>query len=228
MEDTAAFHPVPGKIPLHVGIIPDGGRRWASAHGCSLQEAYLKSRSLLGVVVKMMFNEGVKEISIYLSSIQNFRRQPEDLDPNLEIVEYALNTEITEIAGKLGLCVCVAGNRNIFPSTLKEAAHNIEHLTAGNCTRRLNLLIAYDPLGEIAQAVAKSNNTPDFYKHLWVQRPLDLVIRSGGAQLLSNFLPLQSGYARLYFFKTLFNDLEPADFQKVLEDFRKIERKFGD
>jgi undecaprenyl diphosphate synthase len=228
MKKTFDFHPSHGSVPTHVGIIPDGGRRWAHAHGCTLEEAYKKTRSILEAMVGLLLEKGVRVISIYLSSIQNFRREPADLAVYVKLIESAFSNEITDIANLNDLKVVIAGNRLIIPSSLLSVVIAMEQSTSQNSRGQLNLLLAYDPLEEILDAVKKSDNPEYFYNHLWINTPVDIVIRTGNAQLLSNFLPLQSGYARLFFFDKLFNDFTTADLTKVLENFAKIERKFGE
>ncbi len=227
METTAYYHPSVEAVPLHVGIIPDGGRRWAKAHGCSLGESYACTRSFLQLLVEMFFNKGVQELSIYLSSIQNFRREPEDLEPYLAILESSLNNQITQLARHRQLRVVIAGNLDILPASLRTAIESIEQQTINYSSGRINLLLAYDPHEEIIKAVKSSGNMNEFITHLQITTPVDLVIRSGDAPLLSNFLPLQSAWARLYFTDKLFNDLTAEDVLQILRHFEKINRKFG-
>ena len=77
------------------------------------------------------------------------------------------------------------------------------------------------------QAIANSHSYDRFYRFLQVTTPVDLIIRPGGTQLLSNFLPLQSGFARLFFSDKLFNDFTLEDLQCVLDDFAGLDRRFG-
>ena len=219
---------MPGPVPLHVGIIPDGGRRWARANGCSLGEAYQKSRSFLFDMVALLSWKGVKEISIYLSSVQNFRRDPSDIGASLDLIEAAMHSDIADITTKFDLKLVVAGNYALLPPSLVSAIHSSADLTKDNKNGRLNLLLAYDPFEELNHAIKSSPDPSLIYRHLLITTPLDLVIRTGGAALLSNFLPLQSAWARLYFTDKLFNDLTVDDLLHILGDFSKIERKFGD
>jgi undecaprenyl diphosphate synthase len=224
---TTSFHPEANTIPAHVGIIPDGGRRWARAHGYTLQDAYAQSQKSMRTLSGLFYKHGVTEISIYLSSIQNFRRLPDEMDANLRIVGDAIDTDITAMAQEFNLQVKIVGIRQILPGWLIEKIDRIEKETSINKERRLNLLIAYNPVQEVIEAM--QNGDPErFTERLWVTKPVDLIIRSGGASLLSNFLPLQSGFARLYFSDKLFNDLTPDDLKKILSDFSSLERKFGE
>ncbi|MEI6435336.1 MAG: polyprenyl diphosphate synthase [Bacteroidota bacterium] len=228
MQFTSDFHPSSGAIPVHVGIIPDGGRRWAKAHSCTLREAYSQTKASLQIFVNYLIEKGALEISIYLSSIQNFRRNLDDLTANLDLIELALNNEIAEIAKNQNIKVIVAGNREILPKSLRVDIDSLEQLTRNNTRVRLNLLLAFDPFEEIINAMKASEIPDHFLNHLLIKTPVDLVIRSGGAPLLSNFLPLQSAYARLCFFDKLFNDLTTGDLDVVMENFAKTKRKFGE
>lgn len=228
MQPSSEFHPLDRSGPLHVGIIPDGGRRWALARACSLEQSYLRTSEILEEAVDLFIGKGVKEISIYLSSIQNFRRGSTDLSPYLDVVEAALNNRILNLAGTKNLRLTISGNRHVLPPSLSDACTKAETLTRHHQSGKLNLLIAYDPHLEIAEALRLSGSPEEYLNCLTVSTPLDLVIRSGGANLLSNFLPLQSGYARLYFIPSLFNDLCMDDFEKILNEFAGLERKFGE
>ncbi len=228
IQNTADFHPAPGTIPRHIGIIPDGGRRWAKVHECSLQESYAIARNKLEDFVLFLVERGVIEISIYLSSIQNFRREADELDANLDIIETSMTKEIAALAQAKNLKVVVAGNRDIVPGSFRAEVGTLEQLTINNTGGRLNLLIAYDPIEEITQAIKAAKDPDQFLNHLWVTTPVDFIIRSGKAPLLSNFLPIQSGFARLYFFSKLFNDLGLEDITCALENFSVLDRKFGE
>lgn len=227
MFDTSDFHPLPGRVPLHVGIIPDGGRRWAHAHQCTLGEVYSRTRELLYQHVERMLAYGVKDFSIYISSIQNFRREHREINAMLDAVGSSLEHEIDILSRQHELKVVVAGHRTVLPVEVVHAVNQAEEKTRGNRKGKLNLLLAYDPLEEIIQAFHRCSNYQRFYEDLWITKPVDLVIRTGGAQLLSNFMPLQCGYARLYCYDKLFNDFTTADLDEVLHHFSGLDRKFG-
>lgn len=227
MVETFNFHPSPGSIPFHVGIIPDGGRRWALANNCSLIEGYTRTRNLMNLHVERMLAFGVTDFSIFVSSIQNFRREYKEVNAMLEAVGSSLEYEIARLSGQHELRVVVAGKRSMLPDSLVKVVNHAEERTRGNRRGRLNLLLAYDPLEEIIEAFRAGKNHERFYEDLWINKPVDLVIRTGGANLLSNFLPLQCGYARLYCFDKLFNDFTSEDLDEVLTHFSMLQRKFG-
>jgi len=228
MSTTDTFHPEKTRIPYHVGLIPDGGRRWAQANGCSLADSYVKTKQLIRDMVVFLTDSGVFEISIYLSSIQNFRRTTEEVEAFNNVSAFAFQNDILKLAREKNLRINVAGNRKAIPESYLNAIQLAESETKSNDRGVINILVAYNPVDEIIEAFSKNDNPSEFLKYLWVTTPLDLIIRSGGANLLSNFLPLQSGFARLVFFDELFNDLTISNIIHVFEDFFGIERKFGD
>ncbi len=125
--------------------------------------------------------------------------------------------------------VNIIGNHHILPVSFQESIVTVKEKTMRNNYTFLNLCVAYNPLEEILDAVNKSYLKGEiFIKNLWIQEPLDLVIRTGGANLLSIFLPIQAGYARLYFLEKLFNDVGKVEIVEILEKFGKINRLYGD
>jgi undecaprenyl diphosphate synthase len=227
MKDITEFHPENTIIPGHVGLIPDGGRRWADKNGVSLAHSYQKTTTLLKSFCSYLFEEGVHEISIYLSSIQNFRRQQSETEAFNKVSESAFGKEILQLAEDKHIKIVMAGNREILSKEYLKAIEFVEARTSGFQERTINLCIAYNPLEELFSAFSKSETNSGLLQNLWVKTPLHLIIRSGGANLLSNFLPLQSGFARLYFFDKLFNELTISDIQRIMTEFMMLDRKFG-
>jgi len=227
-NNTSTYHPAATAIPQHVGIIPDGGRRWALKNKKTLTESYAETRMRLLNWVDFLVKKEVREITIYLSSIQNFKRNPEELGANLEMVEKSLNEEIIKLSMAKQLRVVVSGQQQVLPGAMVEAIRKIEQLTVDYQRGRLNFLLAYDPLVEIINAIGESENPASFLNHLKITTPVDLIIRTGGAPVLSNFLPLQSAYARLIFSDILFNDFTINNIEMILENFSMTERKFGE
>lgn len=222
------FHPSKKSMPYHIGIIPDGGRRWAKKNKTPLLESYNITKKNLSYFTKYLFSVGVMEISIYLSSAQNFRRNPEEVDAFSNSAESAFNEHIFSIAAEFKVKINIAGNPDLLSENLRKKIQDIKQITGEQNKRILNLCMAYNPFDEIFQAFSKSSDKTDFKDNLWVKTPIDLIIRSGGANLLSNFLPLQSGFARIYFFDKLFNDITLNDIKNVLEKFSLIDRKYGE
>lgn len=224
------FHPSSNNSPFHIGIIPDGGRRWAKREGVSYLDSYSVSMKKLISILDELYSGETKVISVYFSSIQNFRRTNDEIFAFCTAESEFCDKHILSMIDKYNIKIEAIGDRDIIPTYLFNSIKRIEEKTAKNSGKKLFLCIAYNPLQEISEALAqldKSTIKKNFLAHLWLPVPLDLVIRTGGANLLSNFLLLQSGFARLYFVEKLFNDLTNEDIQEILEMFKSVNRKYG-
>ncbi|OQX82122.1 MAG: hypothetical protein B6D64_01035 [Bacteroidetes bacterium 4484_276] len=225
---TTYFHPNKNSKMLHVGIIPDGGRRWAKVNNVPLAEAYSKTRDLLAEFTRYLFSAGVNELSIYLSSVQNFRRTATEIDSFTRVVSDALNNQIINLSKELNVKINIVGNSGSIPNDHLSPFLQTAKKAGPPPTGTINLCVAYNPVDELNNAFKLSGNKGNFLDFLWVKRPLDLIIRGGGANLTSNFLPLQSGFARLYFLDELFNDVKLSSIKEIMGNFTQLNRKFGD
>jgi undecaprenyl diphosphate synthase len=218
------FHPDKQKIPKHIGIIPDGTRRWAKKHNMSYFDAYMLAMNQLTNLVDNFFSYGTGIVSIYFSSTQNFDRSASDVEAFCQAESIFCKDLIHDYCVKHQTKVVVAGNRSLIPSYFLQSIDYIQKETDANSLTKLYLCVAYNPLEELAHAF--SQDKENFLDHLWVKEPVDIVIRTD-VNLLSNFLPIQSGFARLYFIENLFNDTKLSDYMDSIEKFSKIERAYG-
>jgi undecaprenyl diphosphate synthase len=183
----------------HLGIIPDGGRRWAQIHHVDLTTSYRLSMKRLCQLAEYGFANGLQELSIYLLSKANLKRAASEIDA----IGVAI-CELLAMLGKLDIRVAIAGDLSLVSVELQQA---LQYVSASAVTgHSVNLCIAYDPLDELHHASSQAGGG-ELFPHLWVKTPIDLVIRTGDAQSLSNFLPLQCAYARIVFRHELFNDV---------------------
>jgi len=212
----------------HVGVIPDGIRRWSRKNNVPLPEAYLHGIKKLSKYTSMFFDSGVKVVSIFASSIQNFKRTQSEISAFCEAETVFCTNYLPQVAKQFGTKVVSVGRHDVLPSYFQDGLQKIENITINNSETKIYLLVAYDPIDEIVKALSLAKEPEDFPKFLLVPEPLDLVFRTSGANLLSNFLPLQSGLARLYIIKKLFNDTSPKDYQKILMEFKNLHRKYGE
>ena len=220
------FHPTASKIPYHVGIIPDGTRRWAKKQGIPLIDAYKLAMNKISEYMEYIFSESTEIISIYFASVQNFSRSESDVSAFCYAEAYFCSDVLPEICDLYDTRVQIVGNRDIIPDYYLAAIQRIEQYTRDNTTTKLYLCVAYNPLEEIEHAFSIAKEDELFLKHLWVKEPLDMVIRTD-ANLLSNFLPLQAGFARLYFIDKLFDETTMDDIEKIFEAFKSIKRVYG-
>ena len=222
------FHPSTGRIPIHVGLIPDGARRWAKKSNIVLLESYRKTMKLLVDILLLLYSRQTKIVSIYFSSIHNFKRSESEIISFCKAESVFCSDYLSNYVRELDVKVIVVGNINVIPDFFKKSIIDIERNTINHSKKILFLCVAYDPLEEIYCAFKEAKKTSEFTEKLWIPYPIDLIIRSGGANLISNFLPIQSGFARLYFKRKLFNDFTLIDIENILNDFSLINRTYGD
>lgn len=228
--DLVNFHPTKDNKPVHIGLIADGTGRWGKINNISVTDAYMYASDKMTEFINFFFEKEVPIISIYLSSIQNFRRPQEIIDAFCLAQEYFVSIGLTNLLKDYpGTQIIPVGNMDILPIGLRNALLKIstQQSAINKLNRKIYLCVAYNPLEEVLQAI-ESPQRDDFPNNLCVKEPLDLVIRTSGANLLSNFLPLQSGYARLYWLEKLYPDVSIEDYESIYNDFIKLERKYGD
>jgi undecaprenyl diphosphate synthase len=222
------FHPKADANIKHLGLIPDGFRRWAKREECSLSDSYQAGMQKMTVYLDELYSENCQIVSIYLSSIQILRRSHNELSAFYQSTLLLCDELLPKIVEKHNVSVSAVGKLSLLPSEVQSSIKHIENLASSSkSTTRLNLCMAYSPLDEVIHAMNSSSHPNDFIQNLWVTEPVDLIIRTGGANVLSNFLSLQSGYARFYVLQELFNDTDWKDILLVIDQFRQLTRLYG-
>jgi len=218
--------------PQHVGLIPDGTRRYCRNLGLDYETGYRQSFDLLGQFVTALLAEGVAEVTCYLCSNYNLSRPPAEVTALLNAIEYTVAKPFREVAATTGAQLVHVGDQLRLPHRLADAlnAYTVDATRTESeipSIARVNLLIAYDPLDEI-RAIGDRTAHPGYpEQHLWIQTPIDLVIRSAGVMLLSGFPPLQSAYAIMYCVAELFPDMTVDQLRQALAYYSGIKRMFG-
>lgn len=194
---------------MHVGLIVDGARRWARKEAVPLRRAYAIALEGVDALVRQMFDNGVVSVSVYLLSRDNLQRAEDELDAVFDATADYLAHDAAALAEEYGAGFAVAGDIGSVPDRYRSAAEALVRAApAAGAPRRIYLLIAYSPAEELAACWRPGLETmAALVSELWVPERVDLVIRTGGGALLSDFLPLQSGYARLWTTTLLFPEL---------------------
>ncbi|GAB6147899.1 polyprenyl diphosphate synthase [Stetteria hydrogenophila] len=212
------------RLPRHVGIIPDGNRRWAKLRGLSLWEGYLRGYYKLREVVRYLFNLGVRNISIYAMSLDNFlRRSWQEVEILFRLAKKGFrdlreDREVNEKRAK----VVVLGELSYLPVDVREEALKLMEHTRKGDGGTLYIAFLYSVKEEVRRSIEAG--VEPFTLSM---PPIDLVIRSGGMRRISGFLPLASVYAELYFTETLWPDISIREIDEALRWYASVQRKFG-
>ncbi len=235
MSDTTAQNTP--TIPRHIGFILDGNRRWACANNLPTLEGHRRGYHILKDVAKAAFEKGVKYVSAYIFSTENWNRSKEEVD-------YLMNltmTVVTKDAKKLmkdNIRIVVLGIEDRVSPKLLKAIRQVEEDSKDNDGGTLALCFNYGGKREIADAVQRAiaagveptaideTVIEDNLYHADVP-PVDLVVRTSGEQRLSNFMLWRIAYAELYFVKVHWPDFTVTELDKALEEFSQRNRRFG-
>ena len=227
-------------LPLHVGLIPDGNRRWARARNLPVWVGHEKGAEKLEEFINWCLEAGIKQISIYVLSTENIQNRPKlEIKRIFQLLyEYFKRWERGEfkVIERFKVKVRVFGNLRLLPKKLRELIKKVIRKTSKYKERFLNLLIAYGAKFEILQAVKKlirkvkerkRIRETDIERYLMIKEPVDLIIRTGGYHRLSNFLVWQASYAEIYVTKTLWPDFTKKELIKAIKWYSSVKRNFG-
>jgi undecaprenyl diphosphate synthase len=224
-------------IPEHVGIIMDGNRRWAKERNLSLAEGHLKGYLKLKQAADWFFERGVKIVSVFVFSTENWNRTTEEVNYLMKLLKRAIEEE-KEIAQKKGYKILISGRIEELPGDLPEACREIMSKTKIGKNGVLNICMNYGGRAEIADAIRKmiKNNIEIEQVHEGIIRKylyngelpdVDVIVRTSGEQRLSGFLLWQSAYSEFIFIKKYWPDFEEQDTEFVLNEYAARKRRFG-
>ena len=224
------------KIPTHVGIIVDGNGRWAKERGLSRLKGHDAGFDNLRELVKYIHKRGVKYLSLYVFSTENFKRPKEEVDHLMDLFVIMYKRYRDDFA-KNNIKVVFSGRDEPLPKKVIKARDELVELTKNNTGGTVNFCMNYGGRAEIIDAIKKiaksgvdvdSLTEEDIRKYLYQDLPdVDLMIRTSGELRLSNFLLWQNSYAEFYFPKTKFPDFHEADFDQALFEYTSRDRRFG-
>lgn len=201
------------RIPEHIGIIPDGNRRWAESNGLSKEKGYMIGTEPGLALFKLCQQAGVKELTYYGFTVDNTKRPAEQRKAFTNACVHAVEMLSHEDADLL-----VIGN-NDSPMFPEELLSYTARKTFGNGGMRVNFLVNYGwewDLNYLKMAKNAKKNISDYIKSKDVSR-VDLIIRWGGRRRLSGFLPVQSIYSDFYVIDDYWPDFRPEHFWEALE-----------
>ena len=228
------------KIPYHVGIILDGNGRWANERGLKRSEGHKAGFETLKILSKYVFTRGVKVLSVFAFSTENFNRTKEEVDYLMNLFLKGFKSSIKEF-NKNNIKVVFSGRKEPLSDKVYESMKSLEKETLNNTGGILNICLNYGGQTEIVDTTKKLINdvldgklktediTPEiFMKNLYNDLPpMDFLIRTSGEIRVSNFMLFSLAYAEMYFPLTYFPDFKEDEFDKALEEYTKRDRRFG-
>ena len=225
-------------IPLHVGIIMDGNRRWARERNLPTFEGHLIGYEKMKTAPEWFFSRGVKILSFYAFSTENWNRQPAEVNYLMKLLQNAVETNLRELAKKNGYKILISGRLEELPGDLPAKCLEIIQETKTNNRGIINVCLNYGGRAEIVDAARKMiKNKVELEqvhegmikKYLYspdLPDP-DIIVRTSGEQRLSGFLTWQSVYSELFFMKKYWPDFEELDAEVVLREYGERKRRLG-
>ena len=221
---------------LHVAIIMDGNGRWATAQGLPRAAGHREGARALRRVVEVSPGLGIRTLTLYAFSADNWRRPADEVTWLMRLFRAYLRAERRDCVAH-GIRVTVVGRRDRLPAALIAEIEATERVTAQGNRLWLRVAVDYsarDAILRAARLIDRETADRDSFAGLIARvdhgtpaGPVDLLIRSGGEQRLSDFLLWESAYAELYFSPRLWPDFGPEDLGMALQDYFGRERRFG-
>ena len=222
------------KIPCHVGIIMDGNGRWAKERGLNRSKGHEAGYKTLKTTAKYILDSGVKVISVFAFSTENFNRPKEEVDFLMNLFIKGFKKD-SAFFNKENIKVVFSGRKEPLKKDVIEAMEYLSKSTKNNTKGILNICLNYGGRSEIVDAVnhiikdnLKEVDEEVINSYLYNKLPdIDLLIRTSGEVRISNFMLWQLSYAELYFPKCYFPDFNQEEFDKALLEYTKRDRRFG-
>lgn len=228
------------RIPVHVSIIMDGNGKWAREQGHERIFGHKKGVETVRVVAEAAAEAGVKYLSLYAFSEENWGRPKEEVDFLMHLMMDSIASEV-EMLMKNGVRFRVLGNLARLPEALQQGIAALEEKTRENTALDLILFVSYSGKWDIFQAakkfaaehsgedIDKITDMSAFSKYLvtdGIPDP-DLIIRTSGEERISNYLLWQGAYSELLFVKKMWPEFGKEDFTAALAEFASRDRRYG-
>lgn len=224
-------------LPKHIGVIMDGNGRWAKKRGLPRSAGHSAGADTLKKIVTECNKMGIKYITVYAFSTENWSRPKEEVDFLMNLLlDYLKNAEKT-LAGE-NVVIRAIGSRAELTEEIQEQIIKTENFTKNNTGIVMNIALNYGGREEIINAVKKICDSGvaseeideklfESYLYTKDQPDIDLLIRTSGEQRLSNFLLWQNSYSEFWFTDKLWPDFKKADLYSAILDFQNRNRRFG-
>lgn len=225
----------------HIAIIMDGNGRWAKKRGLPRSLGHKKGAEVVKEITKAAGNLGVKFLTLYAFSTENWNRDKDEVDTLMDLLRQYLKSDLKEIQDN-GVRIMFIGERSMLAPDIAESMKKIEADTADNQKMTLCIAISYGSRQEIVNATRKiavlakrgdiqpedidSRMFSDMLYTKDIPDP-DLVIRTSGEMRISNYLLWQIAYAEFFFTDVLWPDFNEKLLGDIINDFKHRERRYG-
>lgn len=228
-------------LPTHIGIIMDGNGRWARKRGLPRTAGHAAGAKTFEKVVEYAGNIGIKIVTVYAFSTENWTRPKGEIDALMALLEDYLDNGLNRLAGR-DVKIHFLGDESVFSEDFRRKLLHMEKATENNGGLLLNVALNYGGRAEIVNAVRRisekvsegslspndiDEKTIEKYLYTEGQADPDLIIRPSGEYRLSNFLMWQSAYSELWFDNVLWPDFTDKDLDRAVAAFQKRSRRFG-
>lgn len=225
----------------HIAVIMDGNGRWATKRGLPRTAGHKKGAEVVVQIAKAAKEFGVKYLTLYAFSTENWKRSPEEIGALMQLLRQYLDKNFKELEQN-DVKIRFIGERYMLDADIVEKMERLERNTAENKSLVLQIALSYgsrqeilNTAKEIAERVKNGDMQPQdideqtFSAMLYtggVPDP-DLLIRTSGEQRISNYLLWQIAYSELFFTKTLWPDFAKEEFKSIIENYQTRERRYG-
>lgn len=241
LDWTGVHPPAFRSVPEHVAIVMDGNGRWANKRGLNRIEGHKAGEEVLLDVVAGAVQAGVKYLSVYAFSTENWARSPDEVRFLMTYNRDVLNRRRDQL-NEWNVRVVWAGRKPRLWGSVVKGLKDIEELTKNNTGLTLTMCVNYggrveivDAVRKVAEDVAAGRVKPQAITEKMIARQLyvpdmpdvDLFVRSSGEQRTSNFMLWQAAYAEMVFLDTLWPDFSREELWRAIEIYLARDRRFG-
>lgn len=224
-------------VPTHVGYILDGNRRWARQHSLPEFDGHLAGYNALREVIEGSIEQGIKFISIYAFSTENWQRDKKEVSSLMKLAARAISSDLKRFVSR-GIRVRFAGRREGISAKLLEAVDKAEAATRLLKNGTVLVCFNYGGQQEIADAarrcvqdglMPKDVTEAALAERLYLPDtpPIDIIVRTSGEQRLSNFMLWRAAYSELLFLQKYWPDMTKQDVTDIIKEYNNRQRRFG-
>lgn len=221
----------PEGLPKSIAIIMDGNRRFAQKHNTASKEGHKLGAKKLLEVLSWLDNTAIQDIVVYAFSTENWNRTREEVSDLMALFSDVVTSRDIY---RDGLRIRFIGDRDRFPLSLRVGMEAVEKYTERNTKQTLWVALSYGGKEDILRAVKltceKKEYSQEIFESSLLSRgvpDIDMVVRTGGAVRMSNFLPWQTAYAELFFIDTFWPELTKEEMYALLTEYTERKRNFG-